>query len=213
MIWNNHKELEGKHAFLGASQFRWMTWDDKTLQERFFGQYAQLVGTAIHELACDCIRSRTKLNRTDRHVIDMCMYKNYIPKYAYDADYLLNTLVDYVADAIGFRMEAEVILFYSNNSFGTTDAISYNETEKILRIHDLKTGEGPTHMEQLFVYSALFCLEYKIQPTSLAKIYLRIYQSGQAAEVEADPMEIENIMKLIKLRDSDVQELKGARRK
>ena len=213
MQWNNHKELEGKHAFLGASQFSWLNWDDETLQKRFCGQYAQAIGTAIHELAHDCICGGIKLNRADRHMIDMCMLKNFIPKYAYDADFLLDNLVNYVADAIGFRMSSEIILFYSINAFGTADAISYNEKEKILRIHDLKTGEGPTHMEQLCIYAAYFCLEYHVDPMSLSKIYLRIYQNGEYQEIEAEPMAIENIMKLAKSRDLQVQDLKGARRK
>ncbi len=213
MIWNNHKDLEGKHSFLGASQWRWITWDDRTLQARFVTQFAQLIGTAIHELAHDCISSGIKLNRTDKHLIDMCMYKNYVPRYAYDSEYLLGNLISYVNDAIGFHMSSEIILYYSANAFGTTDAISYNEKEKILRIHDLKTGTGATFFEQLFIYAAYFCLEYNVKPTELNKIYLRIYQNGEFIEVEPDPMEIEKIMKLAKSRDLYVQDLKGVRKK
>lgn len=213
MIWNNHKELEGKHAFLGASQWRWINWDDQTLQDRFVTQFSQIIGTSIHELAHDCICSGIKLNKSDRHLIDMCMYKNFIPKYAYDSEYLLNNLIAYVNDAIGFHMSSEVILYYSINAFGTTDAISYNEKEKILRIHDLKTGTGTTFFEQLIIYAAYFCLEYNVQPTTLNKIYLRIYQSGEFVEIEPDPMEIEKIMKLTKVRDLYVQDLKGVRKK
>ena len=46
----------------------------------------------------------------------------------------------------------------------------------ILRIHDLKTGETPTHMEQLMVYAALFCLEYDYKPNEI-DMELRIYQN------------------------------------
>ena len=32
---------------------------------------------------------------------------------------------------------------------------------KILRIHDYKSGITPAKMDQLMIYAALFCLEYK----------------------------------------------------
>ena len=41
---------------------------------------------------------------------------------------------------------------------------------------DLKTGEIPAHMEQLLIYAALFCLEYKIKPGEI-QFELRIYQT------------------------------------
>lgn len=65
----------------------------------------------------------------------------------------------YVNDAIGFKMTPEQPLFYSENCFGTADAISYRN--KLLRIHDLKTGLIPAHMEQLMIYAALFVWNIK----------------------------------------------------
>lgn len=70
---------------------------------------------------------------------------------------LNKTLNAYVNDAIGYKMIPEQILFYSDNCFGTADAIVFRNG--LLRIHDLKTGVIPAHMEQLEVYAALFCLE------------------------------------------------------
>ena len=210
MKWNDHKDFEGKHAFLGASQWRWLTWNDTTLTERFYNQYSQLIGTVVHELAKDCISSGMKLHKSDKHLIEMYMYKNFIPKFAYDSDYILTNLIPFVNDAIGYHMRSEVVLFYSVNAFGTTDAISYNEKEQILRIHDYKNGTTPSHIEQLMIYAAYFCLEYSIAPTSLQHIYLRIYQNCEFVEVEPDPMQIEKIMKLAKERDLHLQDLKGA---
>lgn len=60
----------------------------------------------------------------------------------------------YVNDAISFRMVPEQILFYSENCFGTADTIVFRNGT--LRIHDLKTGVVPAHMEQLEIYAALF---------------------------------------------------------
>ena len=86
------------------------------------------------------------------------------------------TLYAYVNDAIGFKMSTEVVLYYSDRFFGTADAISFRNN--FLRIHDLKTGKGPVHMEQLEVYAALFCLEYRIRPGDI-NIELRLYQNDE----------------------------------
>jgi len=205
MQWNDHHELEGKHAFLGASNFRWMNQNDVDFEKRYYAQFATSIGTAIHELAKDCIDSRMKLTKHDKRLVEYSMYKNGIPKRAYDPDTILTNLLPFVNDAIGYRMSSEIILFYSYNSFGTTDAIVFNEKEKTLRIHDLKTGTTPSHIEQLIVYAALFCLEYKKKPKDFTT-ELRIYQSSEILNYTAEPMEIEKTMELIKLRDSDIKE-------
>ena len=71
-------------------------------------------------------------------------------------------------------MSPEQVLYYSDNCFGTADAISFRNG--LLRIHDLKTGITPAHMEQLYIYAALFCLEYKIKPSEI-DMETRIYQT------------------------------------
>ena len=86
------------------------------------------------------------------------------------------TLYSYVNDAIGFKMDTEVVLYYSDRFFGTADAICFRNN--VLRIHDLKTGKTPVHMEQLMIYAALFCLEYKVKPTNI-EMELRIYQNDE----------------------------------
>lgn len=92
-------------------------------------------------------------------------------------------------------MHAEVVLFFSPNAFGTVDAISYRH--RILRISDLKTGATRTSEHQLEVYSALFCLEYQIDPFSMRDIQLRIYQDGAVREYIGDPHVIKGIMEKI----------------
>ena len=64
----------------------------------------------------------------------------------------------------------------SDNCFGTADAILFRNN--FLRIHDLKTGKIPAHMEQLEIYAALFCLEYKVKPGDI-EMELRIYQNNE----------------------------------
>ena len=109
-------------------------------------------GTELHEFAAQCIRLGQKLPKSKK------------------------TLNMYVNDAIGFKMTPEQTLYYSENCFGTTDAISFRDN--FLRIHDLKTGEIPAHMEQLEIYASLFCLEYGIKPTQI-EMELRLYQSEE----------------------------------
>ena len=86
------------------------------------------------------------------------------------------TIYAYVNDAIGFKMDTEVVLYYSDRFFGTADSICFRNN--FLRIHDLKTGKTPVHMEQLMIYAALFCLEYKIKPGDIG-MELRIYQNDE----------------------------------
>ena len=33
MIWNDHSKLEGKHAFLSASKYSWVNYDENKLAE------------------------------------------------------------------------------------------------------------------------------------------------------------------------------------
>ena len=90
-------------------------------------------------------------------------------------------------------MQPEQVLFYSDNCFGTADAISFDNKKKLLRIHDLKTGETATHIEQLRIYAALFCLEYRYKPSEL-DIELRIYQLD---EVLVDRPTVEDILPIM----------------
>lgn len=203
--WNDHNKLKGCHAFLGASNHSWINWNDETMMQRYCSQFATTIGTGIHELAETCIKNRNKLGKYDKNLIHYAMIKNGVPKNAYDAETILENLVPYVNDAIGFHMDAEVILYFSKNCFGTTDAISFNEKERMLRIHDLKTGISPVKIEQLIIYAALFCLEYHKKPSEI-KIELRIYQNGEVLYHIPEPEEVEKFMDLITTRDGFITE-------
>lgn len=203
MQWNDHKQLEGKHAFLGASNFHWVNWNDQIFENRYYSQFSTTIGTAIHALAHDCILNRTKLNKHDRHLIEITLYHAYIPKDAYDPDDILMNLIPFVNDAIGYHMSSEILLYYNNYCFGTCDAISFSEKERILRIHDLKTGMTTAHMEQLLIYAALFCLEYHKNPHQF-KTELRIYQNFNIVVEEPDANDIETFMNLIQERSRTI---------
>lgn len=152
MIFNAHSNLIGEHAFLGASKYHWINYSDEKLITTYTNYLATQRGTQLHDFARQCILLGQKLPKSTK------------------------TLNAYVNDAIGYRMTPEQILYYSNNCFGTADAISFRNG--MLRIHDLKTGEVPAHMEQLMVYTALFCLEYRIKLTEI-DVELRIYQADE----------------------------------
>ena len=167
MFFNNHTNLEGLHAPFGASKSSWLRYSDEKIVEVYNNLQAAEMGTRLHEWAKQTIDLGIKQSRSKK------------------------TIYSYVNDAIGFKMSTEVVLFYSKRFFGTADAISFRDNT--LRIHDLKTGQRPVHIEQLEIYAALFCLEYKIKPNSI-KIELRIYQSDEVLVHEPTPEEIFDIM-------------------
>lgn len=183
MIWNKHlKDVpEGAHAFLGASKHSWLNYSEDKLIESFKNEQAKLLGTRLHAFAKECIELRQKLPNTKK------------------------TLNMYVNDAIGFKMEAEQPLYYSENCFGTADSISFRKD--ILRIHDLKTGVSKVYMEQLYIYAALFCLEYKVKPGSIL-IETRIYQNNDILISNPEADDILPIMDKIILFDKIIDQIK-----
>ena len=209
MIFNQHSDLEGQHAFLGASKNSWLNYDQEKLATAYKRQYANQIGTILHDLAHRCIKNRVKLSKSDRHLVLLTLLENGIPQGLIDANDILETLAPFVNDALGFRMETEQVLYYSENAFGTADAISFKNN--FLRIHDYKSGILPVHMEQLYIYAALFCLEYGPKPENI-KIELRIYQSGEALCEEPDPETIRAIMNKIVDSDRFLRKLKEEER-
>ena len=183
MEFNDHSKLRGKHAFLSASKYHWLKYDDNKLLTSYANSMAQERGTRLHALACELISLGVKLPKKKE------------------------TLNLYVNDAIGFGMKPEQILYYSDNCFGTADTILFNDYKRCLRIHDLKTGETPAHMEQLEIYDALFCLEYNVNPFDIGH-ELRIYQSNDILIHSPDPAMIKKIMEIIIRFDKMIEEYK-----
>ena len=111
----------------------------------------------------------------------------------------------FVNDAIGFSMESEQVLYYSDNCFGTADAIKFKDN--FLQIHDLKTGLSKPSFKQLDIYAALFCLEYGEDPHKI-QIEQRLYQ-GKGYEINLpDPDLIADIMTKIVMYDKLLDEIK-----
>lgn len=181
MNFNNHSSLEGQHAFLGASKYHWVNYDEAKVAESYTKFLAAQKGTELHEFAAQCIRLGQKLPKSNK------------------------TLNMYVNDAIGYKMVPEQVLYFSENCFGTADAIIFRND--LLRIHDFKSGVVPAHMEQLEIYAALFCLEYQVKPEDI-DIELRLYQNNEVLCHAPEAGEIVPIMNKIVKFDKIIRKLK-----
>lgn len=182
MNFNKHSNLNGCHAFLGASKYHWVNYSEEKLLEVYSTYLATQRGIMLHAFAAQCIDLRQKLPRSQK------------------------TLNMYVNDAIGFKMETEQVLFYSDVCFGTADTISFRNNK--LRIHDLKTGVTPAHIEQLEIYAALFCLEYSIKPSDIST-ELRIYQNNEVLCYNPTIEDIGPIMDKIVVFDKMISKVKS----
>lgn len=179
MDWNRHSALRGQHAFLSASKYHWINYDDERMARTFAHHMAAVRGTQLHDFASQAIRLGIRMPRNKK------------------------TVNAYINDAIGFRMTPEQILFVSENCFGTADAISFHD--QFLRVHDLKTGFSPTSVHQLEVYAAMFCLEYQQRPFEIGMEF-RIYQNDEVQIYEGDPDVILHIMDRIITFDKRIRE-------
>lgn len=175
-----HSNLNGLHAPFSPSQSSWLRYDDDRAMEVFLNKKAAEMGTRLHAWA--------------KETIDLGIRQPKSKK----------TLYAYVNDAIGFKMSTEVVLFYSERFFGTADSIAFRDN--FLRIHDLKTGKIPADMEQLEIYAALFCLEYKVKPEDIG-MELRLYQNDEVMYHNPAPEDIRQIMDKIVHLDQVIQKL------
>ena len=181
MIWYDHSKdtPAGSHALLSPSGYSWINYDKERLFTYLSASYAKSIGTLIHELAAKLIKHQIKVSKNDaRKMILLYLVDNNIPRSVIEIDRYVENFTAYVNDAIGFGMRPEQVLRYSENAFGTADAILFNEKKNFLRIHDYKSGVTQPSLHQLEVYAALFCLEYRIKPKDIST-ELRIYWSSE----------------------------------
>ncbi len=181
MLFNKHSIPDGQHAFLSASKYHWVNYDEQKLDDVYSKYRAAQRGTDLHDFASRAIKLGQRLPKSTK------------------------TLNLYVNDAIGFRMTTEQCLYYSDNCFGTADAICFRDN--FLRIHDLKTGSSPASIKQLEIYAALFCLEYREDPNRI-DCELRLYQSDEVLVHNPEPEELLYIMQKIKDFDKRITKLR-----
>lgn len=185
-----HVEIEGRHAFLSPSKYHWINYDDEKIVAAYDKHMTAALGTRLHTWAAETIRLGIRMPDNSK------------------------TINMYVNDCIGYRMWIEQPLVYSDNAFGTSDAIWFGDNpdkeslyKQLLRIFDLKNGSSPASKTQLECYAALFCLEYKINPMGL-EYDLRIYQNDEIVPFETDPVDISFIMDRIVSADSLIESMK-----
>lgn len=187
MRWNRHSRLEGEHAFLGASTYSWLNYTEDKLTDKYYNYLATLKGTRMHDLAAKLIEERVELPDRD------------------------TTFNMYVNDAIYYNMRPEQKLYYSDNCFGTADAITFDENKYFLRIHDLKTGITPASLHQLEIYCALFFLEYDL-PVNEVEMEIRLYQNNDIVKGNPTVVDIAPIMDKIISFDKIIEEIKKENR-
>lgn len=182
MIFNKHSPLQGTHAFLSASNHHWVGYTEERLIERFRTSQAAQRGTELHAFASEAIRLRRKQPKNN------------------------DSLNMYVNDAIAYRMTPEQLLVYSENCYGTADAIGFGR--KTLRIYDYKSGVVKASERQLHIYAGLFCLEYGVRPFDIT-MDLRIYQNNEITYCDPDPDIVVRIIDKIIVSDKIIEELKA----
>lgn len=212
MNFNSHLELAGKHSRLSPSNNSWVNYDAETLMQRRISEIRKFMGTELHSFACgnikayesydeenmddvrkgfrNFVRGRYRLDDEKTAPLAFSFLDNmhYVPEESW------RSVAQFINDGCQYKMNAEQALYYSDNAFGTTDAISFYRNK--LRIHDLKTGDIPAKMLQLELYAALFCLEYHKQPEQI-KIELAVYQFGEVLRDSPNPKDIRELMDII----------------
>lgn len=209
---NDHSRdiKEGAHAILSPSQSSWTNYES---QEYLFNlvcsKYAQEIGTLLHKLAESAIKYKVRIPKlAARPMITLWLLANGIPRGIINTDKYVSNFVAYVNDAIGFDMEPEVALKYSENAFGTADAIRFNEKKMHLRIHDYKSGITKPCLRQLEVYAAYFCMEYHIKPKDI-QIELRIYWQDEIIVGHPTAADIVPLIDRVISYDKFIKSLKG----
>lgn len=177
-----HSDKVGRHAFLSASKYAWIRYDEEHLHETFDNAMDATMGTRLHTLAAELINLKIRLPETTA------------------------TLNAYVNDAIGFRMTPEVLLVATDNAFGTADAVSFYDNT--LRIHDLKNGITVAKIDQLLIYACFFLIEYRFKPNEI-DIVLRIYQNDTIVEYIPELDELAHIIDKIHTFDDLINKWKA----
>ena len=187
MKWNNHNNLAGKHATLSPSGYAWLNYDAEKMRTTYLNKLKVEQGTYLHDLASRLISNRIRVE---------------------DVGLTFNMFVN---DSIVNRMDSEVLLYYSDNCFGTADAIRFDEDSHTLYIFDLKTGNTQASFKQLYIYCALFCLEYGYvnkRAVNRMNFICRLYQKDELLEEVIEPNVIWGCMEKIKDMDKVLRELK-----
>lgn len=202
------------HAPFPPSQPSWVRYTDAQVIEAFKNKYRSDIGTEIHEWASHQIILGSKpsgIREVERgvksYIYDKYMMetsKMYDPKVGstflnhlrYLPGEAFLSVKMFICDSIGFRMESEQKLSVSKLIEGTADAVRFYPKDNLLRISDLKTGSRPAKIEQVFIYSALYCYENRLDPLK-TNFEARIYQNGEIYIEQPTGEEIKSLLNTI----------------
>ncbi len=211
MVWKTHLDIKNKHALFSPSQHGWINYDDDQLRAKCINANRSTIGTLLHLFCHKQIVTKMKITSVKDAIskfttfmvdtfwdekadglteegIKLMTAVKFVPREMYAS------VMMFVNDAIGFKMESEKELKYSEVLYGTADAISFNNGE--LRVHDLKTGLKPVEDPmQLLIYCALFCLDYNIKPSQCKKIIVCVYQNGEIKVCEVNAEQLDELIK------------------
>lgn len=218
----SYLSISMEHALFSPSQPAWLNYDDEQLISAFCNSHRSELGTEMHEWASVQIKLRNKVSgiKEVHKGVKTHIFEKYDKSPEYrdmlleNIDYLPTeiypTIKLFVNDCIGFRMDSEMRVTYSDLLWGTTDAIRCHDN--ILQVFDLKTGSKPAKETQLYTYAALYCLQEHIKPDTLDAVETRIYQNGDVFMDNPPSDIIYDIMHKIVHVDSVINKFKGGRR-
>lgn len=216
--------IDTLHAPFPPSQSSWLNYSDEQLVDALKTKHRAELGTEAHEWASVQIVLGSKVSSTREaekgvktHIYEkynkdpeyrelLLKHMRYIPSESYASIRM------FVNDSIGFRMESEKQLYFSEYFNGTSDAIKYYDKEKLLRVSDLKTGSRPAKIEQVFIYASLYCLQYKLDPLK-TNFETRIYQNGEIYIEQPFGEDIADIVQNIIHKNKVLTKFEGGKRK
>jgi len=208
MQWHDHSKLRGKHSLFSPSQPGYVKLSGEEFKARLVTKEKAGLGTEIHDWCFVRISRRHKVNSVkelsksiDEFIFDRYFNRDYgflslegrrlLSALSYVETKTFNTIKSYVNDAISFRLDPEIALVFSDRFFGHADAVGV--ADKTIRVHDLKTGSSPAHIDQLLLYDAFLCHEYGLNPNAYTH-ELRIYQNDDILIGNPDGSDVQAVI-------------------
>lgn len=216
--------IDTLHAPFPPSQSSWLNYSDEQLLDAFVSKHRAELGTEMHEWASYQIILLSKVSnpREVNKGVKTHIYEKYIrdPEYrdlllkhlSYIPSESFSSVKSFINDSIGFGMESEKKLYFSEYFNGTSDAIKYYDKTKLLRVSDLKTGLRPAKIEQVFIYAALYCLQFKLDPLK-TNFETRIYQNDEIYIEQPLGEDIADIMQNITHKNKVLTKFEGGKKK
>lgn len=203
-------KLKGQHALFSPSQPAWLNYNDDEFINKLTGKYRSNLGTEIHEWSAVQINLGHKVTSlreiykdVETHIYEKYSSTDYglssyghtlLHNMKYIPEETFSTVKTYINDCVALKMDTEVLVDFSDNFFGTADAIRFDG--KALKVFDLKTGSSPAKIEQPLIYACLYLLKYRLAAESIS-VEVRIYQNNDILRAIPEPNDLIPIMNKI----------------